>query len=204
MTRFEDQLFTDLMREYGPALQRIERPAAARRRIVSRPAWLAAGAAAVLAVAAAAALAVTTLGSSGRAAGHQAAVRLTAWTVTKQADGTIDVTVREWRDPAGLQATLRADGLPVSVTPPPNPSCRPYRASPGLLGTIARFQTPAQRRDSHIVLVIHPSALPGGAGLSISIAQAMQPPPSGMNRVPRAVPPVPVGLVHASRQCTGG
>jgi hypothetical protein len=161
------------------------------------------GAAGLLAVGAGAALAVTALVPPGHPAGHQTTVQLAAWTVTRQADGSIDVTVRGWRDPARLQATLRAAGLPVSVTPPPNPACRPYPASRGLLGAIAHFQTPAQTRESQIVFVIHPGALPSGAGLSISIAPAMHRPPPGMKRVARAVPPVPVGLVHASQQCTG-
>ena len=46
--------------------------------------------------------------------------RLAAWTVTRQADGDITVTVNELRDPAGLQRTLRADGVPASVTLPAN------------------------------------------------------------------------------------
>jgi DNA-directed RNA polymerase specialized sigma24 family protein len=46
------------------------------------------------------------------------------------ADGLVDVTIRELRDPAGLQSKLRADGVPASVTfsGQPNPSCRPYPA----------------------------------------------------------------------------
>ena len=71
--------------------------------------------AAALAVVAAAAIAVTTL-----LPGHQPSgpvtVQLAAWTVVKQADGTVYVTIRELRDPAGLQRTLRADGIPASVT----------------------------------------------------------------------------------------
>jgi hypothetical protein len=45
MTKFEDQLFADLMREYGPMLQSMQRPAATRRRPPSRsrPRWRHAG-----------------------------------------------------------------------------------------------------------------------------------------------------------------
>ena len=32
-----------------------------------------------------------------------------------QANGDIDVTINQLKDPAGLQATLRADGLPAIV-----------------------------------------------------------------------------------------
>ena len=179
-----------------PAEQIVHRSRAirARRRMT--------GAAGLAAVLAGAVLAVTTLTPSGHPGRHQATVQLAAWTVTKQADGSIDVTVRQWRDPARLQATLRANGVPAVVTPPPNQSCRPYPASRHLLGTVARFKTPALSPASRIVLVIHPPAIPSGAGLSISIAPAMQPPP-GTKRVPLAVPPVPIALVHASQPCTG-
>jgi len=48
--------------------------------------------------------------------GHPVTAQLAAWTVTKDPDGGITVTVSQMRDPAGLQATLRADGIPVRVT----------------------------------------------------------------------------------------
>jgi hypothetical protein len=81
-----------------------------------------------LAVAAGAALAVTALGPANHQASRQPIVRLAAWTVTKLADGNISVTIRELKDPAGLQSTLRADGVPASVTllDRQNPACQPY------------------------------------------------------------------------------
>jgi hypothetical protein len=126
MTRFEDRLFTDLMRQYGPVLQPTGRPAPARPRTLSRPARLAAGTAGAAAVAAGLALAVAVLvPGSGSSTGT---AQLTAWTVTRHADGDISITIRQLRDPAGLQARLRADGVPASVTfaSQQNPACRPY------------------------------------------------------------------------------
>ena len=41
--------------------------------------------------------------------------RLDAWTVTKNPNGIVDVTIRQLSDAAGLQAALRADGVPVRV-----------------------------------------------------------------------------------------
>jgi len=81
-----------------------------------------------LAVAAGTALAVTALLPSGHQPSHPARARLAAWTVVKQADGGIRVTIHELRDPARLQSTLRADGVPVSVTfiGQSNPACQPY------------------------------------------------------------------------------
>jgi hypothetical protein len=48
--------------------------------------------------------------------GHPAKAQLAAWTVTRDPDGGITVTVNQMKDPAGLQATLRADGIPARVT----------------------------------------------------------------------------------------
>jgi hypothetical protein len=92
----------------------------ARRRL---PGLAATGAAA----AAAGVLVVTALPQAGNQAGsrhHLGSTQLAAWTVTEHADGTINVTLRELRDAARLQATLRADGVPASVTfgGEPNPS----------------------------------------------------------------------------------
>jgi hypothetical protein len=120
-----------------------------RRRLLSlcsvipcRPAWLAAGAAGA-AIAAGLALVVAALvpGSGG----STDAAQLTAWTVTRQADGNIAVTIRQLKDPAGLQATLRADGVPASVTftRQQNPACRPY---PGGTQGTAPHRTPLPDR----------------------------------------------------------
>jgi hypothetical protein len=45
-----------------------------------------------------------------------------AWAVTKNADGSMTVSVKDFRDPAGLQAKLRAAGLRANVTTIPK-SC---------------------------------------------------------------------------------
>lgn len=93
------------------------------------------GVTAAMAVLAGAALAVTMLAPSGqspspsgRVASHPPAARLAAWTVDRQANGDIKVTVRQLSDPSGLQSTLRADGVPASVTfsRQQNPACQPY------------------------------------------------------------------------------
>jgi hypothetical protein len=194
----------------------------ARRRIP-----VAAGA---LTVAAGTALAVTTLlpashpgqpsDHSNLAAGQLSAtpgtVRLAAWTVTKEANGDIDVTVDQLKDPAGLQATLRADGLPVNVSfsgSVISPACQPYVATMSALRAVGRF-------DSN-ELVIDPAALPSGTGVSIfdeagtGLGQnpsAIVPAPGGTRPLHPPLPgsllkgidgPLAVGLVYASQQCTG-
>jgi hypothetical protein len=137
-------------------------------------------------------------------------VRLAAWTVTRQAGGNIKVSFRELADPAALQRTLRADGVPVSVTftGRQNPACQPYSLPAGqsfwpygpkpgpvsALGLGFRFTKPNLKNayttppDELPALVISPSALPSGAGLEIFTLgnQGLQ-----------------VMLVHVSPQCTG-
>ena len=201
----------------------------ARRRIP-----VAAGA---LALAAGTALAVTTLvpashpgssadrpspaiGHSGLSAGNRGgqsgAVRLAAWTVTKQTNGDIDITINQLKDPAGLQATLRADGLPVNVSfsgAPYSASCRPYTPSMSALRAVAQIHSDG--------LVIDPAALPSGTGVSIydEAGTGLGQSPSGTAPTHGGTPllhprlrgpllngingPLAVGLVYASQQCTG-
>jgi hypothetical protein len=60
--------------------------------------------------------------------------RLAAWTVTARPGGQVVVTICELRDPAGLQRTLRSDGVPATVrfgiNNNPEP-CLYYPLSPG-------------------------------------------------------------------------
>jgi hypothetical protein len=153
----------------------------ARRRLPS----VAAGA---LAVAAAAALAVTALLPAGHQAGRPLPARLDAWTVTKQADGTITVTVRQLRDPQGLQRTLRADGVPASVTffgHEPRACQRYPKTSAVLMAEVFGGHGPP--------LVIHPKALPHGAGIQLS-----------PGHYPHGAPiELAADLVQASPGCTG-
>jgi hypothetical protein len=107
-------------------------------------------------------------------------VRLAAWTVTRQAGGSIKVTFRQATDPAGLQQTLRADGVPVSVTftGQQDTACQPYHVSagqafwpygsrPGPLDGSGFINHPEGAYTTPYAFVIDPSALPSGAGLQI-------------------------------------
>lgn len=120
--------------------------------------------------------------------GHQTGIQLAAWTVARQHDGAIRVTIRELRDPAGLQRRLRADGIPASVTfsgQEPR-SCRPYPVGPALLHRVFT----SRQAGRFPVLVIRPSALPDGAGLQIDTP------------VQRPVISVAVGFVRTGQRCT--
>ncbi len=161
----------------------------ARRRVPVVAGALGAAAAVAFAVSAA-------LPASHTASGPRA--QLAAWTVDRHADGSIRVTIRELRDPAGLQHRLRADGVPASVTftGQPNPACQGYPGGGSqsqrrhLLSSVV---TPAGGRNA---MVIHPSALPSGGGLQIDALFRHYPGPRGSFQVG-------VGLVQASPQCTG-
>jgi len=85
-------------------------------------------AAVAVTVTAGAALAVAAMTPAGQQASRQPPAQLAAWTVSKLVDGNISVTIRELKDPVGLQARLRVDGVPASVTlaRQQNPGCRPY------------------------------------------------------------------------------
>jgi hypothetical protein len=158
-------------------------------------------AAAALAVAGGAALGVTALEPSGhpaptaagKAGSHPAVVRLAAWTVAKQANGDIVVTIRQLQHPAQLQATLRADGLPARVSfsgRPDSAVCQPYSRSVSVR-FLYRTLTWTLTRGGSDVFTIHPSQLPSGGGLSITVEKI------------NGLPDPAFGLVHASRQCTG-
>jgi hypothetical protein len=131
------------------------------------------------------------LGVAALLPSHAPGLQLAAWTVVKRADGTIYVTINELKDPAGLQSTLRADGVPASVTffGQENGSCQRYTNGDetGLLGKI--FSEPPGQINS---AVIRPSAIPSGAGVQIS-----------PNITGGQVPAIAVGIVDASPQCTG-
>ena len=155
-----------------------------------------------LAVAAGTALAVTSLLPSGQQPSHPARAQLAAWTVVKQADGGIRVAIHELRHPARLQSTLRADGVPVSVTfsGQSNLACQPY----GLSGSQSQHRhllrsmvTPLPGHANLRVLVIHPSAFPAGAGLAIAAGHPGQSPRGGGVELTIGPP------VKASPRCTG-
>ena len=132
------------------------------------------------AVTAGIALAVTALASSGHPAsqsGHPAShapvARLAAWTVAKQANGDIDIHIRQLKNPAGLQATLRADGVPVNVGfngQSLKGTCQFYPMSNNVLNAAAEAPS-ASSAEGGILFVIDPSALPAGAGLAMEVGQ---------------------------------
>jgi hypothetical protein len=131
-------------------------------------------------------------------ASPQPQARLDAWTVSEQANGDIQVTINQLQDPAGLQSTLRADGVPASVTfGQQNPACQHYpQSGPGLLRQVLGIPAPGQYQGpaGPYVFDIDPSALPSGAGAAIAVLSD-----SG----PGAKFTVKQDIVSTSPGCTG-
>jgi hypothetical protein len=123
MTKFEDQLFGQLMTEHGHQLRAMQRPAPARRR-ARRPVWLATGAAGMAAAATAAVMALSSTPA------------MAAYSVT-QHDGTVSVSVENASGVAGANAALdrmrarvvvvpvRSDCPPIGSLPRPQPAPHP-------------------------------------------------------------------------------
>jgi hypothetical protein len=115
MTKFEDQLFGQLMAEHGQWLRAEQQPAPARRR-VRRRVWLATGA---IGAVAAVTAAVMALGS---------APALAAYSVTRHA-GSVTVSVDRPSGVAGANAALRKIRARVVVVPV-RPGCPPIGSLP--------------------------------------------------------------------------
>jgi hypothetical protein len=106
---------------------------------------------------------------------HTAPVQLTAWTVITEPNGTVAVTIRDLRDPAGLQRALQAHGVPAIVRFHPNgslmPSCMTF--VPSRLATIERqvFVQPPTGSDGQFLLYINPAAVPKTDIIAIDAVQ---------------------------------
>lgn len=162
------------------------------------------------------ALAAALLTSGGAARSDPGPAQLTAWTVSRQANGEITVTIRELNDPAGLQRELRADGVPASVrfSGSQNPSCQPYPASQAQLAQVypvpygqlppqptgrVQWTEPGVAPSRPIVYaVIRPSALPSGTGVQITSFYSSSGSQQRWVRVSSSL-----GMVYASAGCTG-
>lgn len=167
-------------------------------------------------------------GSTSHQPSHPAHAQLTDWTVTRLADGDISVRINQFKDPTGLQSTLRADGVPASVTfaSQRNQACRPYPGGTPSPGS----GPPSPLRPSALLKQVFPTPYqvlgpPPGTGPArmAKAAGPPAPPPSGNMTVividPSALPRnagvelassnaaasallLPV-VVYASAQCTG-
>jgi len=126
------------------------------------------------AVAAAAAAAVL-VAVAALPGSRPAPVQLTAWTVSTEPSGTVAVTIRDLRDPAGLQRALRAHGVPAIVRFYPPGSSMPSCATsvPSKLATIESrvFAQPPAASHGRYLLYIDPAAVPRTDKIAIEAVQ---------------------------------
>lgn len=172
------------------------------------------GVAGALAVVAGVAVAMVALLPASHQASQQPGAQLTAWTVTRQSDGDVHVSIRQLHDPARLQSRLRADGIPASVTyfGHADSACRPYEHVSPPRWLAGRQHVPVSviarviARITHGVVRLAPGYPPAQATNHFLIVSSALPAKVGV-QISAQVTPARValtfGLVHASPQCTG-
>jgi hypothetical protein len=194
MTKFADELFTDLMREHGPALDLVRLPS---RRAVPRPVWLAAG---VVGMAGAITAGVTVAGGGSP-----------AYAVTANGDGTVTVAIAQLTGVDGANGALRTLGDRVVVVPV-RPGCPTFDSLPvadpgsrdhptqvsgsasssgGSNGTITVNARGVPAGDTLLV-----AASTGQKGINLAVKLIKDPAPRCVSAVP--APPVGGGGVSGS------
>jgi hypothetical protein len=193
MTKFADQLFTDLMRDHGPALALAESSAAPVRRAVTGRKLLAAGAGGV-------AVAAATAGMLAAGGGTP------AYAVTAHPDGTVTLAVNQAAGISGANTRLHQLGDRVVVVPVeagcpginslPAPSVRPVRISGSTtIGRDGSVTVNAKGIPAGDILVVGAAArahAANGTAYSMSAARLTSPPAPGCVSLP-ALPAVPGG-----------
>lgn len=159
MSNFEDQLWSQLVRERGEQMRAARgataalatsvtatRPAARRAPRLRRPALLTGSALGIAGLATAGVLALTSASP--------------AFAVTKNADGTVAITLSDLSDLTALNRQLAQDGVPVTAVPI-STSCSATRA----INNPSGEDTPnvsADHRQTTDVVTIDPSQIPTG------------------------------------------
>ena len=127
------------------------------------------------AAAIAAVTALTLLPGSGSHGGSNGTtrVKLAAWTVSARPGGRVRVTIRDLRNPAGLQRQLRADGVPATVRFTsqiprpclyyPEPARHPFRL-------LDRIFPQNGQAGGQTVFTINPAAIPAPIVLWINVS----------------------------------
>jgi hypothetical protein len=172
-----------------------------------RPPVLAGGLTVAAAALAAVALVLTSgpvaVPSQNGTARHSASVVTTAWTVREDADGTVTIYLRQYTDPAGLQQTLRADGINAIVRPipsvlrtvgnktTPSPTCTYLIPDDAAPRAVQQAVWTISGTDLPVSFLIHANAMPQGSALFLAfLAGAMPQTPENGNTGIVALKPV--------------
>lgn len=186
MTRFADQLFEDLMREHGQALEDARPAAHGGRRVTSRRAMLAGGSA----LAAAGVIVGAVAAGSGTAVPPIAGSRLPvasphqAYAVTRNPDGTITLAVYHKSGIAAANARLRQMGEDQVVVVPVEAGCPPL--APPVVADLGQTIT-ASGSVSGGSVIVTATGIPAGdilvvgvqtSGATTSMVGAISSPPA--------------------------
>jgi hypothetical protein len=120
-----------------------------------------------------------TSGAAGTGGAHDA--QLTAWTVQKEHNGTIDVTIRDLQDLAGLGQKVKGDGAPAEVTSDKHypAACVDYKAMKEDMASVITITT-GPRVPGQYAFVIHPAAIPSGTKLLLDVTRLTAVTPGGV------------------------
>jgi hypothetical protein len=220
----DDQLMTAMRDSFAEVRLEVPVEQTARRGRALRGRSRACRAAALAGVAAIAGVTAVAVTGPGRAAPPTASVsagatgapmvtgpggiRLDAWTVTKGSHGTVNITIHQLLDAAGVQRALRADGVPARVvfqsgliddSPPLPAGCADVKmsdvANADLQAKILGWPSSIQPDQAHgIALTLYTRLIPRGIGVYLAVQRQSSPYGSwgwGLD------------LVQASRACTG-
>jgi len=137
-----------------------------------------------------------------------AGTKLDAWTVTRDPNGLVNVTIRQLFDAAGLQRALRADRVPARVTfavgvpsdtPPLPPGCTMVamsdEANAKLQAKILPMTPPSF--NNGIALTIDTRQIPAGVGIYLAVQPPAKEPNGGTDWS------WGLDLVQTATSCTG-
>jgi hypothetical protein len=128
--------------------------------------------------------------------GHSRTVVTTAWTVREDADGTVSVYLQQYADPAGLQATLQADGINAMVLAIPYTLRTFGNSSKPVVFPTCNYDTLNDREPLAVqsavltvgsdalpaLFIIHPDAMPAGSALFLAFM--VTPPNAKASNIP--------------------
>ena len=162
MSKFEDHLWTELVREHGGVMARASRPAV--KPAHRRPRLLAGTGLGVAGVGAAVALVLATTSTSP------------AFAVTRNHDGSVTISIKRYGGIAGANARLHQLGIRATVTQQVPAGCQPTASPPaGGQGAAVESGTEAPAARASLQWRIVPSQVPMGQQLVLT----PPPPPPG-------------------------
>jgi hypothetical protein len=188
MTKFEDQLFEDLMREHAPTLAHTTLPSASGRHVATRRNLLAAGAGCAVA----GAVAGTLVAGGSHAAGGGTTARA-AYAVTKNADGSVTLAVYKTSGFAGANARLRQLDDNQVVVVPVGPGCPSMSSLPApAVPPSAHMSTQVAHNIRNGSVTVNAQGIPAGDILVVAVETSTNGPlTTSLGQARLTTPPAP-------------